>query len=76
MTEAELFAAYHTPYGYMTTCACGDVIEAADADESTVARAISFHQESTVHEQWSAWRAELDKLQRPALRPCPCGGHE
>jgi hypothetical protein len=76
VTEAELFAAYRTPTGYATECACGDIVEASDSDEATVTQALAVHQESTVHEQWRVWQEAVLALQRPVRHPCPCTGHD
>lgn len=74
MTEAELFAAYRTVDGWESECACGDVIRCEHGDELNVARAVSIHNESTIHAQWATWQEAVHALQRPTRRPCPCHG--
>lgn len=74
MTERGLFYAYRNLDGYEVECACGDIIYAQSGDEATVATAVSLHNESTIHAQWSTWQEAVHTLQRPARRPCPCHG--
>jgi len=76
MTERGLFHAYRNlDASYSAECACGDLILATDGDELTVAEAVTLHNESTVHAQWSGWQEAVHALQRPTRKPCPCHGH-
>lgn len=74
MTEPELFAAYRVEYGYATECACGTIIHVVSADVTSVTEAIAFHNLSTVHAQWRAWREALGAVE-PTKHPCPCHDH-
>jgi hypothetical protein len=76
VTERGLFHAYRNLSGdYSAECACGGLIESPTADELAVAEAVSVHNESPVHAQWSTWQEAVHALQRPTRKPCPCHAH-